>query len=117
MNIATAGKLGDSQDILNAVRIMQGRTVRMRNILTRIYEKVLGVTDGTIKNVNPVNIIPDLVWEALTLEEKRNYIEKNFDIELLEGGEVDEPDEEEIIEDEPVAKMKENGNNLHRHNG
>jgi len=111
LNIATAGKLGDSQDILNAVRIMQGRTTRMRNILTRIYEKVLGIEDGTIKNVNPVNIIPDLVWQALTLKEQRNYIEKNFDIELLENGEVEEPKEDEIIEDEPVAKVKDNGSN------
>jgi len=98
LNIGQAGKLGDTQEIVNAVRVMQGVTRRKRNILKTIYERVFEfVTDGTIKNVNPVNIIPDLVWVSLTLEEQRNYIAENFDIELL-GGEPVKPEEEIIIE-------------------
>jgi len=109
LNIATAGKLGDTQEVLNAVRMMQGRTVRMRNILKKIYETVIGVEDGNIKNVNPVNVIPDLVWNSLSVEEQRNYIFKNFDIEEL-GGEVDQPDEEIIENPGPVdIKIHNNG--------
>lgn len=84
LGIGEAGKLGDTQEILNAIRMMQGRTLRKRNILKKTYEKVFGVADGTIKNINPVDIIPDNVWGALTVEEQRSYIKENFDLTLTE---------------------------------
>ena len=83
IGIGESGKLGDTQEILNAIRVMQGRTLRMRNILKKTYEKVFGIPDGTIENINPVNVIPDKVWTALTLEEQRNYIDQNFDVDFV----------------------------------
>lgn len=96
LNIGQAGKLGDTQEILNAIRVMQGVTRRKRNILKKTYETVFGIPDGTIKNVNPVNIIPDAVWGALTSQEQRKYISENFDIEIEI---TDQPpaDTEEVI--------------------
>jgi len=82
LGIGQVGKLGDTQEILNAIRVMQGRSLRKRNILKKTYEKVCGIPDGTIKNINPVNVIPDKVWDSLTLEEQRTYIKENFDIEI-----------------------------------
>lgn len=84
VGIGTAGKLGDTQEVLNAISLMQGKTQSMRNILTRCYEtKFNFVTDGTIKKINPFDIIPDQIWQSLTTEEQRKFIEKNFDIELI----------------------------------
>jgi len=85
IGIGEGGKLGDTQEILNAIRVMQGRTSRMRDILKRIYQDVFKLPDGTIKNINPVNVIPDNVWEALTTEEKRAFIEDNFNVELIKA--------------------------------
>ncbi len=84
LGIGEAGKLGDTQEIENAIRVMQGRTKRKRNILKRTYERVFDfVTDGTIKNINPIDVIPDRVWGALTLEEQRDYIKENFNIDFV----------------------------------
>jgi len=91
VGIGEGGKLGDTQEILNAIRVMQGRTRRMREILKKLYETVFKLPDGTIKNINPVNVIPEQIWGSLTLEEQRTYINDNFDIDLIEKEEIQAP--------------------------
>ena len=94
IGISVPGQLGNNDEILNAIRLMQGRTRRMRNILERIYKEVFGI-ETQIKNINPVNVIPAEVWAALTLEEQRAHIGENFDIELktvVETAELEELD-------------------------
>ena len=92
LGIGEGGKLGDTQEIINAIRVMQGRTKRLRNTLESIYSKIMmnfnGVTsetDFTIKNINPVNVLPDWVINTLTDNEKRKYLQENFNIELELG--------------------------------
>jgi len=99
VGIETAGKLGDSNEVLNAVRIMQGRTRGMRKMLKRIYERNFKfVIDGTIKNVNPINILPDKEWGVLTLEEQRKYVKENYNIDIdLEVSDQTQADTEKII--------------------
>jgi len=88
LSIKTAGTLGDSQEIVNAVMVMQARTQRMRNILAEQYGKLMTgfpkntCEDFSIKNLNPFNILPDWAIATLTTEEKRTYINENFSIEL-----------------------------------
>ncbi len=83
LNISVPGQLGNNNEVLNAVALMQGRSRRKRNILKRAYEKVFDfVTDGTIKPVNYIDIIPDQIWEVMTDEEKRKSAAERFGLDL-----------------------------------
>lgn len=82
MGIGEAGKLGDTQEILNAVRVMQARTKRMRETLSRIYKELFIEGDFTIKNVNPINVLPDWVVSAMGSEDKIKYINEHFNLNL-----------------------------------
>ena len=95
IGISTSGKLGDTQEVLNAIKVMQGRTRRMRQSLSRIYSEIFdgfnGVTeqtDFTIKNINPFDILPDWVVQELTPKQKEKYISENYNINF----EVDVPE-------------------------
>lgn len=90
LSIREGGKLGDTQEILNAIRVMQDRTKRNRYIIESNYAKIfrgfkpLEGRDFTIKSINPINILPDWTIEVLTDQEKRDYINDNFNIDLLD---------------------------------
>jgi hypothetical protein len=90
-NIQVAGKLGNSQEIVNSVKLMQQRVNKKQRIMERAYKELLNgfkdapvVDEITIRNINPVDVIPPDVWAALTKEEQRQFIENNYDIELIE---------------------------------
>jgi hypothetical protein len=89
-NIQVAGKLGNSQEIINAIKLMYQRVNKKQRKLERTYKELLTnfkdapeIKDLTIRNINPVDVIPPEVWAVLTREEQRKFIENNFDIELL----------------------------------
>lgn len=89
LSIKTAGQLGQTEEVVNSVRVMQSRTRRMRTALSNIYSELMtnfaGATPGsdyTIKNLNPFNILPQWAIASLTPEEKRKYITENFPIDL-----------------------------------
>lgn len=80
-NIQTAGKLGASQEIVNAVALINGKTKKKRNKLERTYDMLL--SNSIWRDVvEPVEIIPfnfDLVEfgkeeieEAVVIEETKN---------------------------------------------
>jgi hypothetical protein len=91
-NIQVSGKLGNSQEIVNSIKMMQGRVNKKQRALERIYKELLtgfkdvpaNYNDLVIKNVNIINMIPPEAWESLTTEEKRKFIENNYDIELID---------------------------------
>lgn len=89
-NIQVAGKLGNSQEIINAIKLMYQRVNKKQRVLERSYKELLTgfkdapiVDDLTIRNINPVEVIPPEVWAVLSREEQRKFIENNFDVELL----------------------------------
>lgn len=90
LGIGEAGKLGDTQEIINAIRVMQSRTRRLRKILASYYVKLfsgfipLDKANFDIKNINPVDILPEWAFDVLTTEEKRKFLDKNFNVELIE---------------------------------
>ena len=97
LSVSTSGKLGDTQEILNAIKVMQGRTKRLRQMLSNGYSKcITGIsgttddTDFTIKNSNPIDVMPDWAINSLTDKEKRAYINDNFNIELDEDVVIEE---------------------------
>ncbi|HET6224669.1 MAG TPA: hypothetical protein VFF27_00225 [Bacteroidia bacterium] len=90
-NIQVAGKLGNSQEIVNSVKLMYQRVNKKQRKLERAYKELLTgflnapiVNELTIRNINPVDVIPPEVWASLTLSEQRKFIENNYDIELEE---------------------------------
>lgn len=89
-NIQVAGKLGNSQEIVNAIKLMYQRVNRKQRALEGAYKELLKdfkgvptITDLTIRNISPVDVIPPEVWESLTRDEQRKFVENNFDIELI----------------------------------
>lgn len=90
-NIQVSGKLGNSQEIVNAIKLMYQRVNKKQRIMERAYKELLTgfmnapvVEDLTIRNINPVDVIPPEVWAVLSIEEQRKYVESNFDVELLQ---------------------------------
>lgn len=100
IGIGEAGKLGDTQEILNAVRVMQSRTKRMRETLSRIYKELFIDGDFTIKNVNPINILPDWVVSSMNGVDKIKYINEHFNLNLSEVSE-EAPNQKESKDNEP----------------
>jgi len=84
LGIGEAGKLGDTQEIFNAIKVMQARTKSMREELTRIYNRLFAgmPANYTIKNINPVDLLPQWVIDNLTDQQKAQYIKENFNVEV-----------------------------------
>jgi len=86
--IQVAGKLGNSNEILNAVQVMNSKVEPFHKLLEQVYNRLNAlmmnkVGEIRIKKKNPVSIIPADFMDALTREEKRLFLEQNYDIELL----------------------------------
>lgn len=90
---------GDGNMVRVAVKLMQQRVIKKQRILTDAYSKILKKLskpysqDVTIVPYNPypeLEVIDQKVWDALTVEERREWINDNTEIELLET-EVQEP--------------------------
>lgn len=94
---------GDANQIRVAVKLMQTRSKPKQRLLTDNYSKVLALMQKpykepiTITPWNPypeLEVIADTIWEAMTVEERRKWIQDNTEIELIEGDEealVDNP--------------------------
>ena len=80
-NIQVSGKLGATQEIINAIYLMHHRV----NKPQRFVESVIGLivknwnesisAEVTLENLNPITYIPDGFLDALTQQEKRDLIE------------------------------------------
>jgi hypothetical protein len=84
---------GDANQIRVAVQLMQQRVVREQRVLTDNYQKILKLFEVPYTQavtITPYNPYPELVvpdekiWNALTEDEKRDWIEKNTEIVLGE---------------------------------
>lgn len=89
LNIQTAGKLGETKEILNAIKMMQGRVKRLQSFLSKNIKKVMVsknpatvVTDFSIRDINVVNVLPEWAVEAMTEQERRKYLQDNYPVEL-----------------------------------
>lgn len=93
-NIQTGASLGgDGNQIRAAVKLMQQRVGRNHGELQRIYADLFKNSEsfhkGDVKilHYNPfpeMQVIDKQVWETMTVEERRNWIKKNTEIEIFE---------------------------------
>lgn len=80
---------GDGNQVRVAVKLMQSRTADDQKLLSMQYSKIGIVPRGTEVVITPYNPFPELevvdkqVWEALTVEERRLWIEENTPYKLL----------------------------------
>lgn len=93
-NIQTAGKLGNSQEILNAIELINNSVTIQQSLLEEAYKEllpkhinfkgVMGISDVSIKRLKPINYIPDVLWQSIPDRAKRKYIKDNYDIDIDE---------------------------------
>lgn len=112
VGIQQAGKLGNSQEVINSVKIMQSTVTPKKDFISANLAKVFKAFDGKdadyyIKNINYVNTLPEWAFEGdvMTTKEKREYLNENFNLELAvaqavkktdeDGNEMETPDTEE----------------------
>lgn len=99
---------GDANQIRVAVKLMQHRVIKRQRTLTDNYSYMLRIMAQPY--VNPVVIVPwnpfpelevidDKIWQAMTVEERRAWIQENTEIELLPG-------DEQVLEEPTVPQAK-----------
>ena len=88
---------GDGNAVRVAVKLMQQRVKKKQRILTDNYQKILSIFVTPYKNeitITPYNpypemeVLDDKIWNAMTPEEQRDWINKNSEIELSETPDV-----------------------------
>lgn len=108
---------GDGNMIRVAVKLMQQRSVKKQRILTDAYRTALTRLESpynqevVIVPWNPypeLEVLDDKIWDALTVEEKRKWINDNteivlFEEDLTEGAEPVQPAQARITNAIPVA--------------
>lgn len=86
VNIGRENSLSDGAQMANATRVMHDRVTKSQNLLERTYKDVLSKflepVSGEIKIINTnsfqeLDAIDPLVWEVLTVEEKRKWVKEN----------------------------------------
>lgn len=84
---------GDGNQIRVAVKLMQQRVVKKQRIITDQYSRILQLM--ATPYLNPITITPwnpykelevldDKIWNAMTSQERRKWIQENTEIELIE---------------------------------
>src|SRR5689334_8554911 len=82
---------GDGNMVRVAVKLMQQRSIKKQRILTDAYSQVLKNFSTPYKNdivIVPYNPFPELeilddkIWNAMTVDERRKWIQDNTEIEL-----------------------------------
>lgn len=115
---------GDGNMVRVAVKLMQQRVIKKQRLLTDAYSQVLKnwvqpyVKDITIVPYNPypeLEVLDQKIWDALSPEEKRKWINDHTEIQLMEGAETEviEPTQAvaKIVNAVPIAfpeKVREN---------
>ena len=84
---------GDGNMIRVAVKLMQQRMIKKQRMLTDAYQMVLKkfaspyTNDITITPYNPypeLEVLDDKIWDAMSPEEQRDWIEKHTEVELID---------------------------------
>jgi len=104
---------GDGNQIRVAVKLMQQRTIKKQRILTDAYQKIFKnfstpyLQEITIAPYNPypeLEVLDEKIWNAMTTDERRDWIEKNTEIELFDDDlqEPSAPTEARVSNSVPV---------------
>jgi len=83
LNIQQEGKLGNSQEIINSVRLMQAKAKPKQKFIEKNLKTLFGV-DVKIKDTNLINVLPEWAFndDTLSRDEKRDYLDEKFDMSI-----------------------------------
>jgi hypothetical protein len=93
---------GDGNMVRVSVKLMQQRVIKEQRVLTDLYALLGKNMDKPVTDpfyIVPYNPYPELekvddnIWNALTEEEKRKWIQENTDIEIIEDETISAPDQ------------------------
>lgn len=88
--VQVTGKLGATNEIENAVDLLNSKVYNFQQILEDIYSDIFTKSIFTelfsvkIGKLNPFNILPDWAKDVMTQEEKRKYLKSHYNVELDE---------------------------------
>ena len=90
--LPTAGKLGDSQEMRNAIMFLNERTEKYRQVLEETYRFIFSDFSGIdipedepiIKRVRDYTDLPDMIFRELKKDQKDDYLQEKFHIEPSE---------------------------------
>lgn len=71
IGLNTAGKLGQSQEIMNAVELTQDALTPLRELLLRVLNQVLPGHNFQVANKKPISFLPPEVYKTLSAAEIR----------------------------------------------
>ena len=111
-NIQVAGKLGNTEELLNSVDLLIASTDSERRAIERIlrpllmrmpeYSKKWKGEDFIIQPPSMIRNIPDRVWQEMSKEARLDFIRKNFSIEI-----EDDVKKEEVNPNPQIEKEEE----------
>ncbi|MHC2992829.1 hypothetical protein OB13_15035 [Pontibacter sp. HJ8] len=70
----TAGQLGNTQQLLNIIQLMQQEVLDIQGLIQRTFEKLWPAFDFTLTSLNIIKAMPEQAWQAMTEDEKRNFL-------------------------------------------
>ncbi|KAA3438462.1 hypothetical protein [Rufibacter hautae] len=73
MGFSTEGQLGNNQEMLNAISLVQNEINGKQRVIQRIFKKLLPDGEWTVSTLSPLKVIPPEIWAMMTDEEKRNF--------------------------------------------
>ena len=86
--VQVTGKLGATNEIENAIDLLNSKVYNFQQILEDVYAEVFKNSVFTqlksvkIGKLNPFNILPDWAIDVMTDEEKRKYLQSHYNVEL-----------------------------------
>lgn len=76
VGIQTAGQLGQTQEIANMIQLFQMRILKYQSMIQRVMEELYPGKDWTISTLNPLQFVPDYLFQYLTDEQKQTLISR-----------------------------------------
>lgn len=112
-NIQSGANLGGDGNVIRvSVKLMQSRVKDDQMVITQAYNKIfgpMGINDIQIVNYNPypeLEAIDKNIWDALTTEEKRQWIKENTNYPIISTATTPQPQG-------PTAFLEDARNALH----
>jgi hypothetical protein len=74
IGLDTAGKLGNTQELLNSIQLMQQEVLDAQGMIQQTFDVLLPGMDWTISSLNILKALPEQVWQTMDENEKRNFL-------------------------------------------
>ncbi|NEM96152.1 hypothetical protein [Pontibacter burrus] len=74
IGLDTAGQLGNTQQLLNLIQLMQQDVLDAQGAIQRTFKRLWPAFDWTLTSLNLIKAMPEQAWQALTEEERRDFL-------------------------------------------